>query len=170
MPILYISVAHNLLMRDMSTNPSVKSSSQIAIRITEAILAKQLAPGPAGRAATGRPVRRFAHPGAGSADAAHGTRHRHRQCAARLVRHRAHAGQAREAFEARRVIELGLLRQARVRPVSTQAIRQLREHIAREEAAIAGADVGRAATCWATSTSACANAWATRCCRKRCAT
>ncbi|MFS2114254.1 GntR family transcriptional regulator, partial [Herbaspirillum frisingense] len=41
-----------------------------------------------------------------------------------------------------RVIELGLLRQARVRPVSGEAIRQLREHIAREEAAIAGADVG----------------------------
>jgi DNA-binding GntR family transcriptional regulator len=50
--------------------------------------------------------------------------------------------QAREAFEARRVIELGLLRQARLRPVGDTAIGQLREHIAREEAAIAGADVG----------------------------
>ena len=40
------------------------------------------------------------------------------------------------------MIELGLLRQARVRPISAQAIGQLRDHIAREEAAIAGADVG----------------------------
>lgn len=127
----------------MSTHPSVKSSSQIAIRITEAILAKQLAPG------TRLGEQQLA-------DLFGVSRTQVREALTRLMARgivtvSARRGwfvieptpeQAREAFEARRVIELGLLRQARVRPVSGEAIRQLREHIAREEAAIAGADVG----------------------------
>src|SRR3954465_718846 len=50
--------------------------------------------------------------------------------------------EAREAFEARRVIELGLLRQMHTRAIPVEAVRQLRDHIEREQAAIAGANVG----------------------------
>lgn len=127
----------------MGTNPSVKSSSQIAIRITEAILAKQLAPGTrlgeqqlADLFGVSRTLVREALT---------------RLMARGIVTVSARRGwfvieptpeQAREAFEARRVIELGLLRQARVRPIPEEAVQQLREHIAREQAAIDGADVG----------------------------
>ena len=48
--------------------------------------------------------------------------------------------EAREAFEARRVIELGLLHQLKV--VDTAALRQLKSHLQREKAALAGTDVG----------------------------
>ncbi|WP_443113659.1 GntR family transcriptional regulator [Herbaspirillum seropedicae] len=127
----------------MSTHPSVKSSSQIAVRITEAILAKQLAPG------TRLGEQQLA-------DLFKVSRTQVREALTHLMARgivtvSARRGwfvieptpaQAREAFEARRVIELGLLRQARLRPVGDTAIGQLREHIAREEAAIAGADVG----------------------------
>jgi len=127
----------------MSIDPSAKSSSQIAVRITEAILAKQLAPG------TRLGEQQLA-------DLFSVSRTQVREALTRLMARgivtvsarrgwfviEPTAEQAREAFEARRVIELGLLRQARVRPISTQAIGQLRDHIAREEAAIAGADVG----------------------------
>lgn len=127
----------------MGTNPSVKSSSQIAIRITEAILAKQLAPGTrlgeqqlADLFGVSRTLVREALT---------------RLMARGIVTVSARRGwfvieptpeQAREAFEARRVIELGLLRQARTRPIPEEAVRQLREHITREQAAIDGADVG----------------------------
>jgi DNA-binding GntR family transcriptional regulator len=50
--------------------------------------------------------------------------------------------EAREAFEARRVIELGLLHQLKARAVSPAALRQLKSHLAREKAALAGSDVG----------------------------
>lgn len=52
--------------------------------------------------------------------------------------------EAREAFEARRVIELGLIRQAAEsgKGVSKEAIRQLKSHLHREKAAIKGTDVG----------------------------
>ncbi|WP_343721527.1 GntR family transcriptional regulator [Herbaspirillum seropedicae] len=127
----------------MSANPSLKSSSQIAVRITEAILAKQLAPG------TRLGEQQLA-------DLFKVSRTQVREALTHLMARgivtvSARRGwfvieptpaQAREAFEARRVIELGLLRQARLRPVGDTAIGQLREHIAREEAAIAGADVG----------------------------
>ncbi|WP_433692530.1 GntR family transcriptional regulator [Herbaspirillum seropedicae] len=127
----------------MSTHPSLKSSSQIAVRITEAILAKQLAPG------TRLGEQQLA-------DLFKVSRTQVREALTHLMARgivtvSARRGwfvieptpaQAREAFEARRVIELGLLRQARLRPVGDTAIGQLREHIAREEAAIAGADVG----------------------------
>lgn len=48
--------------------------------------------------------------------------------------------EAREAFEARRVIELGLIRASGA--VDKGAIRQLRQHVSREKAAIKGEDVG----------------------------
>jgi len=48
--------------------------------------------------------------------------------------------EAREAFEARRVIETGLIR-ATAR-IDKPAVQRLRAHLAREKAAIAGADVG----------------------------
>ena len=48
--------------------------------------------------------------------------------------------EAREAFEARRVIELGLLHQLKV--VDKAALRQLKSHLQREKAALAGTDVG----------------------------
>ncbi|MBY0409406.1 MAG: GntR family transcriptional regulator [Burkholderiaceae bacterium] len=48
--------------------------------------------------------------------------------------------EAREAFEARRVIELGLLHQ--LKTVDKAAVRQLKSHLQREKAALAGNDVG----------------------------
>lgn len=48
--------------------------------------------------------------------------------------------EAREAFEARRVIELGLIRSAKT--VDKPAIRQLKTHLSRERAAVKGSDVG----------------------------
>ncbi|XAH25802.1 GntR family transcriptional regulator [Xylophilus sp. GW821-FHT01B05] len=48
--------------------------------------------------------------------------------------------EAREAFEARRVIELGLIRQ--MPRIGKDAIRQLKQHLQREKAAVRGSDVG----------------------------
>ena len=48
--------------------------------------------------------------------------------------------EAREAFEARRVIETGLIRS--MKTVDKAAIRQLKTHVTREKAALQGADVG----------------------------
>jgi DNA-binding GntR family transcriptional regulator len=48
--------------------------------------------------------------------------------------------EAREAFEARRVIEMGLIRCTT--DVSKAAIKQLKSHLAREKAAVKGSDVG----------------------------
>lgn len=48
--------------------------------------------------------------------------------------------EAREAFEARRVIESGLIRS--MKTVDKAAIRQLKAHLAREKAALKGDDVG----------------------------
>jgi DNA-binding GntR family transcriptional regulator len=48
--------------------------------------------------------------------------------------------EAREAFEARRVIEMGLIRCTT--DVSRAAVTQLKSHLAREKAAVKGADVG----------------------------
>ena len=47
---------------------------------------------------------------------------------------------AREAFEAREVIEMGLIR--RTQKVSKTALKRLKSHIARQKAAAAGGDVG----------------------------
>jgi len=49
-------------------------------------------------------------------------------------------GEAREAFEARRVIEMGLIRCTT--EVSKAAIKQLKSHLSREKAAVKGSDVG----------------------------
>lgn len=48
--------------------------------------------------------------------------------------------EAREAFEARRVIEMGLIRCTSV--VSRTALKQLKVHLAKEQAAVEGDDVG----------------------------
>ncbi|RYG11334.1 MAG: GntR family transcriptional regulator [Burkholderiales bacterium] len=48
--------------------------------------------------------------------------------------------EAREAFEARRVIEMGLIRCTT--DVTKPALKQLKQHLAREKAAIRGSDVG----------------------------
>ena len=48
--------------------------------------------------------------------------------------------EAREAFEARRVIELGLIRSAR--PIDKTALRQLKAHLQREKAALKDTDIG----------------------------
>ncbi|WP_291517052.1 GntR family transcriptional regulator [Acidovorax sp.] len=50
--------------------------------------------------------------------------------------------EAREAFEARRVIELGLLHQLKDKALDKAALRQLKHHLQREKAALAGTDVG----------------------------
>ena len=47
---------------------------------------------------------------------------------------------AREAFEAREVIEMGLIR--RTQEVSKAALKRLKNHVARQKAAVAGGDVG----------------------------
>ncbi|MFM9900800.1 MAG: GntR family transcriptional regulator, partial [Polaromonas sp.] len=48
--------------------------------------------------------------------------------------------EAREAFEARRVIEMGLIRCTT--SVSKAAVKQLKTHLSREKAAVKGTDVG----------------------------
>ena len=48
--------------------------------------------------------------------------------------------EAREAFEARRVIEVGLIRE--MPAMGKPAIRQLKQHLQREKAAVRGTDVG----------------------------
>lgn len=49
--------------------------------------------------------------------------------------------EAREAFDARRVIETGLIRDVSG-SLDKAAVKRLRQHVAREQAAIAGSDVG----------------------------
>jgi len=49
--------------------------------------------------------------------------------------------EAREAFEARRVIETGLIRS--LKSVDKAAIKNLKFHLAREQAAVQGGDVGK---------------------------
>lgn len=125
----------------MTSEQSLKSSIQIAARITEAILAKQLAPGTrlgeqqladlfgVSRTLIREALMRLATRGIVMVSARRG-----------WFVIEPTASEAREAFEARRVIELGLLRHAR--PLSKDAIARLCDHITREQAAIAGDDVG----------------------------
>jgi DNA-binding GntR family transcriptional regulator len=49
--------------------------------------------------------------------------------------------EARETFEARRVIEMGLIRSAK--PMAPAALKRLTEHLKEEQAALAGNDVGQ---------------------------
>ena len=51
------------------------------------------------------------------------------------------ATEAREAFEARRVIETGLIRLAQ--PMSKSTLKRLKQHIAQEKAALKDSDIGR---------------------------
>ena len=120
---------------------TTKSSLQIANRILEAILAKQLAPGTrlgeqqlsdlfgVSRTLVREALTRLVTRGVVTVSARRG-----------WFVIEPTPNDAREAFEARRVIELGLLRHAR--PLTTSAIDQLRTHIAREQAAIEGDDIG----------------------------
>src|SRR5450830_84555 len=128
-------------MLGMTADHSIKSSIHIASRITEAILAKQLAPGTrlgeqqlcdlfgVSRTLIREALTRLVTRGIVTVSARRG-----------WFVIEPTASDAREAFEARRVIELGLLRLAR--PLDKSAIQRLREHLAREQAAIAGDDPG----------------------------
>jgi len=123
------------------SNDTTKSSIQIANRIMEAILAKQLAPGTrlgeqqlselfgVSRTLVREALTRLVTRGVVTVSARRG-----------WFVIEPTPSDAREAFEARRVIELGLLRYAR--PITQPAIAQLRDHIRREQAAIDGDDVG----------------------------
>lgn len=118
------------------------TSSDIATRIVEAILASKLAPG----ARLGEQMLSMLFDCSRTL-----VREALMQLAARgFVTVTARRGwyvmepteaDAREAFEARRVIETGLIRQAR--PMSREALLRLKSHIRREKAALAGADVGQ---------------------------
>ena len=124
----------------MSTEPC-KSSIQIANRIMQAILAKQLAPGTrlgeqplselfgVSRTLVREALTRLVTRGVVTVSARRG-----------WFVIEPSPSDAREAFEARRVIELGLLRHAR--PISAAAIAQLHDHIAREQAALESDDIG----------------------------
>lgn len=118
------------------------SPSEIADRIVAAILAQKLAPG----------VRLGEQPLAMLFDCSRTlVREALMQLAARgIVKVSARRGwfvvqpsqaQAREAFDARRVIETGLIRCAQ--PMQPAQLQRLREHLADEQAALAGGDVGR---------------------------
>lgn len=123
----------------MTADTPTKSSTQIAQRITEAILAQKLAPGT--RLGEQQLAELFGV-----------SRTQIREGLTRLVTRglvtvsarrgwyviEPTADDARAAFEARRVLETGLLRYAR--PLSDDAIRQLRQHVEREQAAIDGDD------------------------------
>ncbi|WP_050464593.1 GntR family transcriptional regulator [Herbaspirillum autotrophicum] len=125
----------------MNADHSIKSSIHIASRITEAILARQLAPGT--RLGEQQLCELFGV-----------SRTLIREALTRLVTRgivtvvarrgwfviEPSANDAREAFEARRIIELGLLRNTNT--VSPTAIARLHEHLRREQAAIDGHDAG----------------------------
>lgn len=119
---------------------TAKSSTQIAERITEAMLARKLAPGT--RLGEQQLAELFGV-----------SRTQIREALTRLatrgiVTVSARRGwyvieptpeDARDAFEARRVLELGLLRHAR--PIDADAIRKLRLHVEREQASLEDDDV-----------------------------
>ncbi|MDB5989346.1 MAG: GntR family transcriptional regulator [Herbaspirillum sp.] len=125
----------------MTTDANPKSACHIANRVLQAILAKQLAPGTrlgeqqlcdlfgVSRTLIREALTRLVSRGIVTVSARRG-----------WFVIEPTASEAREAFEARRVIELGLLRHAQ--PLTKSAIQQLREHIAREQEAIDGDDVG----------------------------
>ena len=118
------------------------TSSDIADRIVEAILAQKLAPG----ARLGEQALSLLFDCSRTL-----VREALMQLAARgIVRVSARRGwfvvqpseaEAREAFEARRVIETGLIRSAG--PMDPARLIRLRQHIHEEQAALQGSDVGR---------------------------
>jgi DNA-binding GntR family transcriptional regulator len=120
----------------------VASSTDIAQRIIEAILAQRLAPGSrlgeqelsilfdCSRTQVREALMRLAAKGIVTVSSRRGW----------FVVQPSHE-EAREAFEARRIIEMGLIRQAA--PMNKAAIGQLRQHLKQEKAALEGSDIGQ---------------------------
>jgi DNA-binding GntR family transcriptional regulator len=120
----------------------VVSSTDIAQRIIEAVLAQRLAPGArlgeqalsllfdCSRTQVREALMRLATKGIVTVSSRRGW----------YVVQPSHE-EAREAFEARRVIEMGLIRQAG--PMEKSAIGKLRQHLKQERAALKGSDVGQ---------------------------
>lgn len=118
------------------------SSTDIAQRIIEAILAQRLAPGTrlgeqnlsmlfdCSRTLVREALVRLAARGIVTVSSRRGW----------FVVQPSHE-EAREAFEARRVIETGLIR--RQSPVNKSAIKRLRQHVKQEQAALKGSDIGQ---------------------------
>ena len=123
-------------------NPSVVSSTDIAQRIIEAILAQRLAPGTrlgeqalsllfdCSRTQVREALMRLAAKGVVTVSSRRGW----------YVVQPSH-DEAREAFEARRIIETGLIRESR--PMSAAARSRLRQHLKQEKAALKGTDIGQ---------------------------
>jgi DNA-binding GntR family transcriptional regulator len=117
------------------------SSSDIANRIIEAVLAQKLAPGTrlgeqqlamlfdCSRTLVREALMRLAARGIVTVSARRG-----------WYVIEPSVEEAREAFEARRVLELGMIRHLRTVPPA--ALKQLKAHIGREKAALKGTDVG----------------------------
>ena len=117
------------------------SASEISARIVEAVMARKLAPGSrlgeqqlamlfdCSRTIVREALTRLAVRGIVTVSARRGWY---------LVE--PSQDEAREAFDARRVIETGLIRS--VTGVDKPALKKLRAHLAREQAAVAGDDVG----------------------------
>ena len=118
------------------------SSTDIAQRIIEAILAQRLAPGTrlgeqalsmlfdCSRTQVREALMRLAAKGIVTVSSRRGW----------YVVQPSH-DEAREAFEARRIIEMGLIRQAQ--PMDKAAITKLRRHLKEEKAALKGNDIGQ---------------------------
>ncbi|HEY9094372.1 MAG TPA: GntR family transcriptional regulator [Hydrogenophaga sp.] len=118
------------------------SSTDIAQRIIEAVLAQRLAPGArlgeqalsilfdCSRTQVREALMRLAAKGIVTVSSRRGW----------YVVQPSHE-EAREAFEARRIIEMGLIRQAS--PMEKTAIGKLRQHLKQERAALKGTDVGQ---------------------------
>ena len=118
------------------------SSTQIAQRIIDAVLAQRLAPGArlgeqalsllfdCSRTQVREALMRLAAKGIVTVSSRRGW----------YVVQPSH-DEAREAFEARRVIEMGLIRQAQ--PMDKAAITRLRQHLKQEKLALKGSDIGQ---------------------------
>jgi DNA-binding GntR family transcriptional regulator len=120
---------------------STTSSTTIADRIVEAILAQRLAPGTrlgeqqlamlfdCSRTLVREALTRLAARGIVTVSARRG-----------WYVIEPSLDEAREAFEARRVLELGMIRQ--LPRIAPDALRRLKSHLSREKAALKGQDVG----------------------------
>jgi DNA-binding GntR family transcriptional regulator len=122
--------------------PNMVSSTNITQRIVEAVLAQRLPPGTrlgeqslallfdCSRTLVREALVRLADRGIVTVSARRGW----------YVVQPSH-DEAREAFEARRVIETGLIRRAK--PVNKAGLKRLQEHLNEERAALQGTDVGQ---------------------------
>jgi DNA-binding GntR family transcriptional regulator len=144
-PILHTrlkSTWHGFRKEGVNTCPNTVNSTDIANRIVEAILAQKLQPG----ARLGEQALSMLFDCSRTL-----VREALMQLAARgIVTVSSRRGwyvvqpsqaEAREAFEARRVIEMGLIRSAK--PMAATALKRLSEHLKEEQAALAGNDVGQ---------------------------